>query len=97
MLEDVCQELAKIGLNLNADECSTQCSKTGSRKAVAIKVQGQNFLVVSRDKGFKILGTLFTLNGSTTAEFDQRLRAAYGKLHELWPLLGKEDACSRRR
>ena len=60
-------------------------------------VDGSRFPVVSLDEGFKVFGTIFTLNGNTKLEFEQRIRAAYGKFNELWPLLGKRDACLKRR
>ena len=95
MLHDIQRALADIGLNLNADKCSIQCSVPQASSLVV--VDGQQFPVICRDAGFKVLGTRFTLNGSTGAEFDLRMQAAFGKFNELWPLLGKRDSCLRRR
>jgi hypothetical protein len=62
MLHDIREELAKMGLNLNVDKCSVQCSKTSAGSTTGLTVDGQCFPVVPRDKGFKVLGTIFTLN-----------------------------------
>ena len=97
MLHHIQIDLAKIGLNLNIAKCSVQCSKPTARINAGLMVDGQSFPIVSRDAGFKILGTTFTLNGNNKLEFEQRLRAGYGKFHELWPLFGKRDSCLKRR
>jgi hypothetical protein len=97
MLEDVHEELTSIGLNLNADKCSIQCSTARACHTRSLKVHGQDFPVVSPDAGFKVLGTIFTLDGNTSVELEHRLNAAWGKFHELWPLLRKRGTCLQRR
>ena len=97
MLHEIQIERAKIGLYLNADKCCIQCSNTSACNKTSLVVDGSRFPVVSRDEGFKVLGTILTLNGNTKLEYEQRIRAAYGKFNELWPLLGKRDACLKRR
>ena len=58
---------------------------------------GQKFPIVARDVGFKVLGTIFTLNGSTQVEFDNRMRSAYAKFNSLYEVLGKRDANIQNR
>ena len=96
MLHDIQEGLAEIGLNLNADKCYIQSSRPLGRSC-SLQVDGASFPIISRDEGFKILGTTYTLNGNTDLEFDKRMNAAYGKFHELWPLLGKRDANMNKR
>jgi len=95
MLQDIRRGLAEIRLNLNADKCYIQ-SSAPTRKS-SLQFDGMNCPVVSTDVGFKALGTAFTLNGSTNAEFENRMQAAYGKFHQLWPLLQKKDANLKKR
>ena len=95
MLQDVSSGLAEIGLNLNADKCYIQSST--SAQASTLQMEGASYPIVSNHVGFKVLGTTFTLNGSTDAEFERRMQAAYGKFHQLWPLLGKRDTSLRKR
>ena len=62
-------------------------------------MDGNRIPIVDASAGFKILGTIFTLSGRTSAEFLARIAAGWGKLHQLWPLLGKRSSnlCKRLR
>eukprot|EP00973_Karenia_brevis_P083893 11641336-Karenia_brevis.AAC.1 len=97
MLKDVQEELASIGLNLNASKCSIQCSGSRFDGTKELKFMGQSFPMVSCDVGFKVLGTTFTLNGNCAEEFAERLKAGYGKFHQFWKLLGKRGASLKQR
>ena len=56
-----------------------------------VEVDGHHIPVVAGCKGFKALGTQFTLHGRTSAELKARMGAAWGKFRALWPILGKRD------
>ena len=92
MLFDLCSELRKIGLTLNAQKCKIQCSKPRLHGDTVLKTDILEFPIVSKDEGFKILGTVFTLNGNVDVEIQRRQDAAWAKFHELTPLLLKHDA-----
>ena len=96
MIKDFCEALEKIGLNVNADKCKVQCSKARPFGDRIIQAGERNFPIVDRTEGFTILGTTVTLDGKTCSEFQHRLKAAWGKFHELWPLLGKRDTSVRK-
>eukprot|EP00973_Karenia_brevis_P077809 10812419-Karenia_brevis.AAC.1 len=53
--------------------------------------------VVSSAEGFVVLGTKLTLSGRSSAELDARIAAAWGKFHQIWPLLKRRDASLRSR
>ena len=97
MLKDVITEMSKLGLNLNVDKCKVQCSQSVIRPRKVLEVNGVSLQVVDREEGFKVLGTTFTLDGSTKAEFESRLNAAWAKFHEMKPLLCKKDANMNKR
>ena len=83
MLRDAIDELQKIVLNLNADKCKVQCSKQSSQRNASLKIQNLEFPIASPDEGFKMLGTIFTFNGNTHAEFQVRLDAGWSKFFSL--------------
>ena len=97
MLQDMKVALADIGLNLNADKCSIQRTSTREWRKTALRIGGSEYPIVSSEEGFKILGTNFTLNGSTKKEVQSRLDAGWAKFHALLPLLGKRDASILKR
>jgi hypothetical protein len=97
MLKDMITEMAKLGLKLNADKCKVQCSQAVTSPRQPLEVNGMSLQVVDREEGFKILGTTFTLDGSTKKEFESRLNAAWAKFHEMKPLLCKKDADMKKR
>ena len=96
MIKDTTDALALYGLSLNLDKCMVQ---TNRRRAMLkpLLVDGHEMPMVSSNKGFKVLGTMFTFNGRTSAEFQARMSAAWGKFHQMWPLLGKRDADMSKR
>ena len=96
MIRDVKVALAEYGLNLNMDKCEVQ---TNSVRSVPrhLDVDGEYIPVVQPDVGFKVLGTRITLVGRTSAEFNIRMSAAWGKFHQLWPALGKQNASLIKR
>ena len=97
MLGDLILELGGVGLKPNADKCSIQCSRPSAGPRRPLHAYGMDFKVGERDEGFKVLGTVFTLNGNTKAEFDSRMDAAWAKFHQLKPLVCKRDACGKKR
>ena len=96
MIRDVRHELAKHGLNLNMDKCLIQTNMPGVTVA-PIKVDGTEIPMVCASKGFKILGTQYTLVGRCSAEIRARIKMAWGKFHQLWLLLGKRDGNLNKR
>ena len=97
MLADLTEELSKLGLSMNAKKCSIQCSKARPHGDAVLKAGGLEFPIVSRDEGFKILGTMFTLKGAMDLELQRRQDAAWGKFHELNRLLLKRDSSITKR
>ena len=95
MIRDVRNALADIGLNVNPEKRSVQYSTPGGSNS--LDLEGQQLPIVSRDVGFKVLGTMFTLNGSTHAEFNNRMRSAYAKFNSLYEVFGKRDASIQKR
>jgi hypothetical protein len=65
MLGDFIAAMSTLGLTLNADKCSTQCSQTVAKPRPPLRVNDVSFKIVDRDEGFKFFGTIFT-HGSTT-------------------------------
>ena len=90
MIKDVMAALASHGLNLNLDKCLIQSTRTDLCEEF-VEVDGHHIPVVAGCKGFKALGTQFTLHGRTSAELKARMGAAWGKFRALWPILGKRD------
>ncbi len=82
MLIDLPTELSKLGLSVNAKKCKIQCSKARPQGDSKLKAGHSEIPIVSRDDGFQILGTTFTLNGSMDVELQRRQDVAWGKFHE---------------
>jgi hypothetical protein len=96
MIKDVKSALAEHGLNLNLDKCLVQTSRANVR-IHPIEIDGQCIPMVDSSDGFKVLGTMFTLQGRCSMEVKARIAAAWGKFHALWPVLGKRDGDLRKR
>ena len=96
MIKDVKAALAEHGLNLNIDKCVVQTSSS-TATLKPMEIDGQCIPMVQASEGFKVLGTQFTLQGRTSAEFRSRIGAAWGKFHSLWPVLGKRDGNLTKR
>ena len=96
MLADFKRELASVGLKLNADKCKVQCS-VGSSRATALKVGADDFPIVASTEGFTLLGTLYTLTGGTKAEVKHRIKVAWGKFYQIWPLLRHRASSLKQR
>ena len=82
---------------MNAQKCTNQCSKLRPHGDCTLRAGSLEFPIVSRDEGFKILGTLFTLNGNLDVELERRQDAAWAKFHQLAPLLLRRDASLVKR
>ena len=95
-INDVKEELAKHGLNLNLDKCVVQ-TNSGHVRTKSIVIEGQSIPIVSAEEGFKVLGTQFTLLGRCSVEVNKRMAAAWGKFHALWPVLGKRSGNLQKR
>ena len=95
MIIDVREALAPHGLNLNLDKCciqtNTACQDT------CIDIEGASVPIVQPSVGFKILGTILTADGKTSAEVRSRINAGWAKFHKLWPLLGKRGGMMKER
>ena len=97
MVRDFCDALEKIGLRVNDDKCVVQCSRARTYGDSQLIVGSRTLPIVRREDGFRILGTTLSLDGKTDIEFQNRMRAAWGKFHGMWPLLGKRDTSVRKR
>ena len=96
MIKDVKEAMAAHGLSLNLDKCVVQTNRTG----VTLKpllVDGQSIPMICATKGFRVLGTQFTLVGNTSEEVRSRMAAAWAKFYSLWPVLGKRDGNITKR
>ena len=96
MIKDTKDALALHGLSLNLDKCMVQTNRRGVRLKPLL-IDGHEIPMVSSNKVFKVLGTMFTFSGRTSVEFQARMSAAWGKFHQMWPLLGKRDADVSKR
>lgn len=87
MLKDIKSEFETDGLKLNVDKCKVQCSVEAPRQSKSMSIDGEEFPIVSPFEGFSLLGTKFTLKGGTREEVKTRIRIAWRKFHQIWPLL----------
>ena len=71
MLRDLQAALREVGLNLNADKCKVQCSKTKVCRESMLMVDGIDFPIVCKKEGFKVLGTQCTMDGQFDLEFEK--------------------------
>jgi len=62
-----------------------------------LKIKGQRSKIVPSNEGFKIPGTIFTLDGHSDVEFKARIKAGWAKFHSLRQLLCKKGADPRKR
>ena len=97
MLLDIKREFALVGLKLNSDKCKVQCSVEVPRSTKSIIIEGDEFPIVSSSDGFGLLGTTYTLTGGTKEEVKNRIRLAWGKFHQIWPLLRHRGASLNQR
>ena len=97
MLREVKEELGRIGLHLNPDKCFVQCSGVNNPSASHLTVHAEKYPICSCNAGFKVLGTRVTLNGNVSPEFEDRIRAAWGKFTSLSSVLQKRDASIFKR
>ena len=96
MIQELREALGRIGLSLNPEKCAVQSSSSRNRKK-SIDIDGVSYNIVNNSVGFKVLGTLVTLNGNSDAEFAARIAAGWAKFHHLLPLFKKRDANLRKR
>ena len=97
MITDVKRELGLVGLRLNADKCKVQCSVDGPRSVKCISVEGEDIPIVPSAEGFSLLGTMYSLSGGTKGEVKTRIKIAWGKFHQIWPLLKHRDSSLHQR
>jgi hypothetical protein len=90
MLKDIQEAFAEAGLTLNISKCFIQTNAHTARTPSHVDV-------VPPWVGFKILGTQFTAIGGTSRELDLRIAAAWGKFHQLWPLLRRRGTDLTKR
>ena len=72
-LHDLRATLSEISLNLNAEKCFIQstCGVLDCKRY--LQVDGLNFPIVSRQQGFKVLGTQFALVDTSAVELENRM------------------------
>ena len=97
MLREIRDTLKDVGLHMNAGKCSVQCSGRSNAGGKGTQIQYQTIPILSCNEGFKVLGTMVTMNGNADIEFEARLAAAWAKFHSLSSLLLKSDASEIRR
>ena len=97
MIKDLKEALEQVGLKLNDQKCKIQCNAARPFGSTSLKFGGLNIPIVAPDLGFKVLGTQFTLLGHGAAEFHNRIQAAWGKYHQIWPLLRMRDTSLSKR
>eukprot|EP00973_Karenia_brevis_P009077 1228345-Karenia_brevis.AAC.1 len=83
--------MGEHGLRLNLDKCVVQTTVERTRPR-HVQVDSTQIPIVSSTEGFKILGTIFTLQNRTDAELDHRIEKAWGQFHKMWPLLGRRSS-----
>ena len=83
-----------VGPKLNADKCKIQCSLGGKPDACS-KAGSSEFYHQAKVLVYWVL--FFTLSGGTTREIHNRINVAWGKFHQMWPLLKHRDASLRQR
>jgi hypothetical protein len=97
MLCDIERTLRQVGMRLNTDKCNIQRSMGGRRDSRRFSVAGKLIQLVPNTEGFKVLGTICTLNGKTDVEFASRLQVGWNKFFALRPLLTKRDSSIVKR
>ena len=91
MIREVRAALQEHGLKLNMDKCKVQTTQSNA-KLRDFLIGGERIPMVEASEGFNVLGTQFTLAGRTAKEMKTRIAAAWGKFHQLHPLLLRRDA-----
>ena len=87
--------LAAHGLKLNVDKCQIQTNRRTT--LTAFSFDGVDMPIVDASVGFQVLGTVLTLKGRTSAEINKRIKAAWGRFHQLWPMLRRRDCSASKR
>jgi hypothetical protein len=72
------------------DKCKVQTTHANAKLRDFI-FDGEKIPMVTASEGFKVLGTQFTLVVRTSKELNARVSAAWGKFHQLRPLLMGRD------
>ena len=91
MLKDIQESFASAGLTLNVSKCKIQTNAHTRRTPDQIEVGGMSYPVVPPTDGSKFLGTQYTLCGGVGAELDARIASAWGKFHQILPLLKRRN------
>jgi len=97
MLKDIQQAFAEAGLVLNVGKCQIQTNAHTARTPSHVDLDGKRFPIVPPWEGFKILGTQLTAVNGTRRELDIRISAAWGKFHQIWPLLRRRHTDLKKR
>ena len=97
MLAELTDKIAGVGLRLNTSKTKIQSNQFDVVFASESEEYWNSFEQVDGSTGFKVLGTMWTLQGGTAVEFEHRLRSAWKKFWQLWPMLGKRSANISKR
>ena len=97
MLSELADKIAGVGMKLNASKCKIQGNQFGVLFAQQNEEYWSSFEQVEASRGFKVLGTMWSLQGGTNVEFKNRLRMAWRKFWQLWPVLGKRSGNMSKR
>ena len=97
MLTDIKNKLGSIGLHLNGSKCFIQCSGKQIEPGTQVELNGEKYPICSCSDGFKILGTIVTLDGGVSTEFEARLRAGWAIFSNLSAILRKKDSSEKKR
>ena len=97
MLASIRHALAKVGLQMNSGKCSVQCVGKVASPGESIILASDRYPLCGCNEGFKVLGTMITMNGNTNGEFEHRLRAGWAKFSSLSDVLMKRDTSYIKR
>ena len=97
MLADIQEAFGSAGLTLDVSKCKAQTNSHTARTPQYMDVNGMRYPIVHPKEGFRVLGTQFTLVGGVSTELDGRIAAAWGKFHQIWPLLRRRDTDLTKR
>ena len=97
MLADIQSELARVGLKLNVEKCLWQSNSVRAGCNTSVQLDGEQLQKVNACDGFKVLGVMCSLADGMTAELRHRIRCAWAKFHEIWPVLRNRDSSLLQR
>ena len=68
MLASIKQGLAKVGLHVYSGKCSVERAGKDASPGESIALAGDKYPLCGRNEGFKVLGAVIAMSGSTNGE-----------------------------